>query len=282
MDRRRHFANDRVAHRSLTGPNLDVAVPNADVRQVSVPVADLCRSPNGPRDRQVLFGEDVAVLEIHDGWAFAATGRDAPHVYVGYIRAGDLAEGNVTPTHWVTARASHLYPAPDFKARETLSLSFGSGLQVLGASGRFCQTPFGYVPRAHLRERGDLFDDPVAIAERVLGTPYLWGGNSAFGIDCSGLVQMACLACGIACPGDSDMQEAELGATLPEDATLRRGDLLFWAGHVGWVAADNLLLHATAHHMAVAYEPLDTAIARIKRQGDGDITRRARLGKDEP
>jgi cell wall-associated NlpC family hydrolase len=132
------------------------------------------------------------------------------------------------------------------------------------------------VPKPHLRPISHPFRDPVTVAQLFFGTPYLWGGNSAFGIDCSGLVQAALLACGIACPGDSDLQAA-LGNTVPDDAPMLRGDLIFWKGHVAMVVDDQTLIHANAHHMAVAYEPIDAAIARIKAQGGGTVTGRRRL-----
>lgn len=247
------------------------------IAHVNVTVTDLCKSPGGARDRQLVFGEEFYFLEIYEGWVFGTTLRDHPDFYVGYVYVNDLDMTPRSLTHWVNTRATHIYPRSDFKDRELASLSFGSKLQVLGGVNRFYQTPQGYVPRAHVVELVDLFVDPVSVAELLLGTPYLWGGNSAFGIDCSGLVQGACRACGIPCPADSDQQEAELGQTLAEDAPLRRGDVIFWKGHVGWIAGDNLLLHANAYHMAVTYEPLDAAIARIAAQGDGPVTRRARL-----
>jgi cell wall-associated NlpC family hydrolase len=117
----------------------------------------------------------------------------------------------------------------------------------------------------------------VAVAELFLGTPYLWGGNSRWGLDCSGLVQAGLLACGLACPGDSGDQERELGTAPPEGTPAQRGDLLFWRGHVAWVSGDNMLLHANAHHMAVVFEPMDQAIARIEAQGDGPVTAHKRL-----
>lgn len=244
----------------------------SDTRLISVPIADLRRAPDGPRDRQLLMGEAVTVLGITDGWAEVSAERDGYH---GYLPENALGTG--TPTHRVRARATHLYAEPDFKTPERLSLSHGARLTVLSSGARFAETPQGHVPLAHLSPLETVESDPVTVAALFLGTPYLWGGNSSFGIDCSGLIQVGCLACGIPCPGDSGPQEAALGTILPEDAPLKRGDLLFWKGHVAWVADTDTLLHANAHHMAVAYEPITAAIARIKAQGDGPVTARKRL-----
>ena len=241
-------------------------------RLIALPLVDLLRRPDGPRDRQFLMGEAVIVQSVTGGWAEVRANRDD---YRGFVPEAALTEGTVT--HQVSARATHLYPAPDFKTRERFSLSHGARLRVLSEQGRFAETPQGYVPQAHLTPLDLCATDPVTVAETLLGTPYLWGGNSSFGIDCSGLVQAGCLACGIDCPGDSGPQEESLGETLPDAAPLQRGDLLFWRGHVAWVSDPDTLLHANAHHMAVAYEPIADAIARITAQGGGPVTSRKRL-----
>ena len=273
-DRRRLLANARVAAAELRGQVDAPAYADGTARRVVVPVADLCAAPDGPRDRQLLYGAHVRVLEVAAGWAFGAATDDG---YVGYLRAASLGDP-VEATHRVAVPATHLYPAPDLKRREALWLSLGARLRVVGQAGGFLETAEGlYVPAPHLRPLSEPFADPVAVAELLRGVPYLWGGNSAAGIDCSGLVQIACHAAGQPCPGDSDQQEAELGATLAPDTPPRRGDLYFWPGHVAWAVDGATLIHANAHAMAVACEPIDAALARIEAQGEGPLTRRARL-----
>jgi cell wall-associated NlpC family hydrolase len=242
---------------------------------VAHPVADLFQAVGGPRDRQLRYGEGVTITSRRDGFAFGQS-PDAGHR--GWLlEAAVLPEvERSAPTHWVSARQTHAYAEPDFKAPERAALPHLSKLAVSGQDGRFSQTEIGWVPTAHLSDAKAR--DPVSVAELYLGAPYLWGGNSIWGLDCSGLVHAALIACGHACPSDSGEQEAELGKALPPDTAPKRGDLLFWTGHVAWVVNAETLLHANVHHMAVAHEPLQVAIARIEAQGDGPVTAHKRLG----
>ena len=272
-DRRLTPANGRVAAAELRGTVTAERYVAGEWARVRAPLADLLAAPGGGRDRQLAKGERFEVLERRDGYAFGRCARDG---YVGYLAEAELGP-DAAPTHRVAAPATHLYPAPDLKTRELCALSIGAFLNIRAEHGRFAETDGGqFVPTAHIRPVAAPEPDPVAVAERLLGSPYLWGGNGHGGLDCSALVQIACLACAIPCPGDSDLQETQLGTALAADAPLRRGDLVFWRGHVGWITAPGTLLHANAHHMAVAREPLDTAAARIETAGGGAITRRRR------
>lgn len=267
-DRRRLPANGRVALESLRGrveAERFVAGEPATVRR---PVVDLCAAPGGPRDRQLLYGEGVRVLEEADGHAFVVADKDG---YCGHVDRAALG-APAAATHWVSAAATHLYAAADIKSPDRMMLSLGARLAIRGEAGDFLETREGlFVPRRHVSPVGMWAADPVAVAERLLGTPYLWGGNSRSGIDCSGLVQAALVACGRDCPGDSDMQQVETGAALPPGAALRRGDLVFWKGHVALAAGPGRIIHANAHDMAVAFEDLGAAVARIAAQGGGPV-----------
>lgn len=271
-DRRRLPMNARVAAAHLKDAPEDLRKVTGTAARIGVPVADLLRAPDGARDRQLVYGEPVTVYEDQCGWSFLQAAKDG---YTGYVPSASLT-APFEATHWVSAPATHAYSADDFKSPETHALSHGSRVQVLGGTGRFLQTNLGFIPARHLAPLGVHPGDPAAVADLFLGTPYLWGGNSRFGIDCSGLVQAALLACGTPCPGDSDMQEAELGSPAPA-ADYRRGDLLFWRGHVAMVRDADTLIHANAHDMAVAIEPIAAAIARIAAQGDGPVTAHKRL-----
>ncbi|CUH65298.1 Gamma-D-glutamyl-L-lysine endopeptidase [Thalassovita gelatinovora] len=273
MDRRLIPANSRVAATTLRGV-VDVPLYTEGVRRVVArPLVDLLNAPLGRRERQLVMGEAVTRFESREGWAFVQCERDG---YVGYLPAQDL-EDRRPPTHKVTARATHVYAAPRFKSAERFGLSAGSRLRATGEDDGFLVLAEGYVPLQHVHPIDFHAEDVVSEAERYLGVPYLWGGNSIWGIDCSGLVQAACLACGLDCPGDSDQQEAGLGRLLPEGSKPRRGDLLFWKGHVALVAGRGRILHANVHSMAVVFEDMAEAIDRIAAQGDGPVTAHKRL-----
>ncbi|WP_417269016.1 NlpC/P60 family protein [Celeribacter sp.] len=268
-DRRLTPANSRVALAGFATQGQTVVEPVTAC--VCVSVADLRAAPDGARDRQLLHGELFDVLERHDGWAFGQSQKDG---YVGYLSEADIGAAQ-TATHMISVRATHLYPTDDFKSEAVASLSFGSRVHVVDERRKFMEVEGGlYVPKPHIRPIDRPFTDPVTIAQLLFGTPYLWGGNSAFGIDCSGLVQAGLLACGIPCLRDSDLQMA-LGAAAQGD--YQRGDLIFWKGHVAMCVDSEVLIHANAYHMAVTYEPIAKAIARIAAQGDGSVIAHQRL-----
>ena len=274
-DRRLTPANDRVADEALRGRVPAPRYVAGTWRRITAPLADLLAAPDGARDRQMLMGDRFRVLEQRAGHAFGQAARDG---YVGYVAQTALGPDRPA-THVVAAPATHLYTAPDVKAAEHAALSFGARLTIDDSVGAFARTDAGhFVPATHLADIAYRFTDPVAVAEMFVGTPYLWGGNSRAGLDCSALIQIACLACGIDCPGDSDLQSAQLGHTLPEGTPKQRGDVIFWTGHVGWLSDAQTLLHANAHHMAVACEPVQDAIARIKAQGGGAPIAHRRIG----
>lgn len=260
-DRRLTPATERVALESLRG-SLDrpAYIPGTPAR-LARPLADLLRSPGGPRDRQVNFGADLVVIDEVDGFSFVQAGLDG---YCGWVASDALTFDLPRITHRVSAAATHLYPAPDMKQHEAGALSIGARLSVRAVEGRFAQLADGrFVPAMHISDRPAT--DPAAVAQTLLHTPYLWGGNSRAGIDCSGLVQASLLACAVLCPGDSDMQEKAFPAT-PD---IRRNDLLFWPGHVALALDSETMIHATAIAMAVIIEPIADAIARIDLAAEG-------------
>jgi cell wall-associated NlpC family hydrolase len=271
MDRRITPFSGRVAHVSLRG-KVSAPLTEGEAASVILPLADLLESRDGARDRQVLLGDALTVIDRDQGHAFVQMAKDG---YCGWLPETAIGPAE-TPTHWVATPATHLYPEPRVQARERMALSLGAGLRVVPSDGPWAETTLGFVPTSHLRRIGDWASDPVSVAESLIGSPYLWGGNSRAGLDCSGLVQLSMLAAGRACPGDSDQQEA-LGQDIPPDQPLQRGDLLFWKGHVAIVTEEARLIHANGYTMSVAYEGIADAIARIAAQGGGPVTKRRRV-----
>lgn len=272
-DRRLTPANGRVAASHLRGQVQAESYENGAPASIADVVVDLCARPAGKRDRQLLLGAAVTVYERLDGWAFVQSKRDG---YVGYVPETSLADAANT-THRVSSPATHAYETESFKSRDLFHLPFGAEVTIISELHKFFETPLGYIPKKHLRPVDQLFADPATVAQLFFGVPYLWGGNSSRGVDCSGLVQASYHACGHICAGDSDMQAEGLGRALRAEEPLMRGDLIFWKGHVAMMVDAETMIHANAHHMAVVYEGLTQATLRIRAQGDGEITGRRRV-----
>lgn len=244
------------------------------VRQrIITPVADLRRDPapdSGPQS-QVLYGDEVQVFEQKNGWSWVQAIRDN---YVGYVLDAELSEtvsSEPFPTHHVCVPRSFVYPAADLRLRHCTALSLGSAVTVTGHAVTR-GTDYALLDNgqamiaAHLRPITQHSNDYVTTAETLLHTPYLWGGTSGFGIDCSGLVQLALRDAGYDVVRDSDMQAEGLGTSIDAGenfSNLRRGDLVFWPGHVAIMCSPDMMIHASGHTMTVTYEPLSDAITRI-------------------
>jgi len=245
--------------------------------EVIEPVADLRREPSHEArlDTQALLGERVMVYEMtQEGWAWGQLASDG---YVGWLSANALGSPGPAPTHKVTALRTLVFAAPDIKTPPLCGLPLGARVAVARQDDRFAVTAANWhIPLPHLVPIDAKEPDFVAVAEKFLGTPYLWGGKTSLGLDCSGLVQIALQAAGIPCPRDSDLQEQALGKPSAL-AQLRRGDLVFWKGHVAIARDHDTLIHANAFHMAVAIELVAEAVARIKAAGS-DIASVRRLG----
>jgi cell wall-associated NlpC family hydrolase len=252
------------APRYVEGRAMQVVEASAPLRRA--PAAD------APLDTEALFGETLSVFDESEGWAWVQLDRDR---YVGYLPRATLGLPS-DATHRVAALRTHVYPGPSIKLPPLMALSLGARLTIARREGDFAVTADGrFLWARHLATVDSVEPDFVAVAETFLHAPYLWGGRTSEGIDCSGLIQAALTAAGVAAPRDSDLIESSLGETI--STAHARGDLVFWKGHVGVMRDAETMLHANGWHMAVVSEPLAEARARIAANGGGSVTSVKRL-----
>lgn len=270
LDRRLNAYRPDLADERLSGKVEASRFTTGTLMQVSASVIDLRSEPrpdSGPQT-QIIFGDMVRVFEEQDGWSWVQAERDG---YTGYISSASLEKPTADATHMVIVPRTFIYPGPDLRFPHTKALSLGSRVRIVG-SAETRGTQYALLENGealiatHLAPLDQHAADYVAVAETLLHTPYLWGGTSGFGIDCSGIVQLSMWVSGRKVLRDSDMQQNTLGEIVePDDdySNLKRGDLVFWKGHVAICASPDMLIHASGHTMTVTLEPLRDAIKRI-------------------
>lgn len=275
-------------HKRLTPARPDLAAAHlqgevdapryANGREVSVarPIAPMTGEPSSTATliNQVLFGEAFTIYDITGGWAWG----QAADGYVGYLPQDNFRGEAPAPTHRVAVRQCAVRGAPDVRARTVGAFPYGARIRVIEPGEVFSRMEGGgFVATAQIRLLNNPASDWVAEAEGFAGAPYVWGGRTHFGVDCSGIIQLAMQAAGLECPRDADMQELALGEAVATDGPLQRGDLVFWKGHVGVMTDAETLFHGNAHHMIAAHEPLAEAVARIAASDGGEPTSAKRL-----
>jgi cell wall-associated NlpC family hydrolase len=278
LDKRLNAYRPDLADIRLKGKVDSTLFREGGLMQMQAPTATLHRAPatDAPQETQVLMGEAMRVFDVADGWAWVQLERDH---YVGYIEQHVLSPKIHNATHRVAVPSTPLYTKPNIKTQPVKFLPMNAQISVTAGDEKFYEIATGgFIFADHLAPPANFHLDFVAVAEMFLNTPYLWGGKSYHGIDCSGLVQTALQACGQFCRRDADMQEDQLGSPLLINNRdgLKRGDLIFWKGHVGMMQDETTLLHASGHQMMVVSEPLEVADERTKAQGK-EITRIKRL-----
>ncbi|MHA1543920.1 MAG: C40 family peptidase [Alphaproteobacteria bacterium] len=270
LDPRTTPARPDVAFEGLKGKIEAIRFTRGKVMTISNPITDL---RNGPRNSeglltQALLGEQFRVLDRHAGWAFGQLLTDG---YVGYLQEKHLASHYPEANYRVSVPLTHVYPVPDLKTPVRMALPFGAKLCANPDDARegFAEVKgLGWVYAKHLVALGRRDEDFVKTAKSFLMSPYLWGGRSALGLDCSALVQLALMAAGVPCPRDTDQQQKVIGhsiSNVPEVAMARAGDLVFFPGHVGFLVAENKLLHANAYHMRVTIDDVNEVAERVKK-----------------
>jgi cell wall-associated NlpC family hydrolase len=273
LDQRLHAFRPDLADIRLSGRIRARRFVEGQRRQVTEPLVTVHRAPRSDAMQltQALMGETVMLFADEEGWAFVQLEGDG---YVGYVASNALSTDIAAPTHRVAVPSTFLYPEPNLKTRPAIAVTINALLTVVGGDEKFAKLSNGsFVYLQHLKSAGQGEPDFVAVAELFRNVPYYWGGKSVYGLDCSGLVQISLEASGTRCLRDSDMQEEMLGSKLLENSLdhLKRGDLVFWNGHVGIMIDADMLLHANGHHMMVVVEPLRDAAERIARSY-GQIT----------
>ncbi len=269
LDKRRHPYRDDLAAEALRGRVDAPRYAEGEAHRIKAPLAAIRGAPEQGAMllTQGLLGERFNVFDRQGEWVWGQLESDN---YVGYMPARHLTPRAQEPTHYVAAARSHIYPEANIKTTPDTGLSMMMQVSVAEQDGMFARlSGGGYMIARHLRRIGEYETNFAEVAARFLNTPYLWGGRSAGGIDCSALVQLSLAACGLSAPRDSDMQEAEVFTKLPgglRNNAPGRGDLIFWPGHVGIMWSENELLHANGHHMMTVIEPLDEAVRRIEKE----------------
>ncbi|THD62858.1 NlpC/P60 family protein [Phenylobacterium sp.] len=271
---------DGIASRALEGLVRAEVYLDCKSLTCTAPAAGIHRAPDLASEQmdQLLFGEAFDAIEEEGGFLWGQARRDG---YVGFAPTAALAAPGPEATHRVAAVRTYAFAEPSIKSRASGPYSMNALVAVEATEGRLAKVVgAGWMAAEHLTPIGTFESDIAGVAERFLGAPYLWGGRESLGLDCSGLVQAAMFACGLACPRDAD-QQAELGREIGQ-ADFGRGDLVFWKGHVGIgldrpSAKGGRIVHANGFHMAVAIEPLEAAIVRIDAAGAGQPTGFRRL-----
>ena len=252
-------------------PRLDLAAaglggdPVAMTVEAAVAPLKPAPDPFGPLGSTLLHGETFDVYTTEDGWS---RGRARSDGYIGYVPSATLGPLAEKATHSVTLPMAHLYAAPTIKAEPVGMLFLNAQVRITGEDGAFARLSSGlHIEKTQIAQIDASATDVVAIARMFLHAPYLWGGNTAQGVDCSGLVQVAMKRCGRQVLRDSDMQEATIGRAIDPDGPLASGDLVFWRGHVGIMTGDDMILHATEYTLRVIEEPFTAMRQRLAKAG---------------
>ena len=273
MDPRLTPANEIVACATLKGKIRHSNFVEGKNYQINVSFVDLLATPDGKRNRQLIYGSKVKCFGESNGWAFIQNIYDG---YVGYVPHNTVVS-ETEKTHIITVPLAHVFLEQNIKSRNIEMLPLAAIVSGQEVKDGFMETELGWVSVAHLKRKTELSKDPIGISKLLQNAPYLWGGNTSLGIDCSGLIQISLLLCGVDCPGDSDQQMSTLGQNLDIGSPRKRGDILFWKGHVAWVLNERQILHANAYHMATVIEETNEAIERIKKQDKNNVIAHKRL-----